>query len=202
MKYRIIGGSPSSGKSSLATELSRDLQIPCYHIDEHEPRHHKIALKNRGYPVIRNYLQSNPDEVWLADVEKQVQIEFEYHKERFRLAKQDLQKMPETEIMILEGVSFLPWLVKELAPGKVIYLLPTYRFQLAGFAKRKWINSILQSTSNPEKAFENWMQRDKKFAQIIKKYALENMFPVFTMDINCSKSEKRKFAEQFFLSTR
>ena len=38
-------------------------------------------------------------------------------------------------------------------------------FRRTHYARRPWIHEILERTSQPEQAFENWMQRDADFAR-------------------------------------
>ena len=46
-------------------------------------------------------------------------------------------------------------------------------FQKKHYRQREWVPYVLEGTTNPEQAFENWMQRDILFAQMVRKEAMK-----------------------------
>ena len=49
----ILGGSPCSGKSSMAEMLAGEFQLPYYKVDDHEQDHMARAiLRQAQYPVM------------------------------------------------------------------------------------------------------------------------------------------------------
>ena len=75
----------------------------------------------------------------------------------------------------MEGAGLLPHLVKELEypASSYLCLTPTADFQKKHYKQREWVPYVLEGTSNPEQAFENWMQRDILFAQMVRKEAMK-----------------------------
>ena len=69
----------------------------------------------------------------------------------------------------------MPHLVKELEcqASSYLCLTPTAAFQKKHYRQREWVPYVLEGTTNPERAFENWMQRDILFAQMVRKEAMK-----------------------------
>lgn len=44
-------------------------------------------------------------------------------------------------------------------------MVPTEAFQIYHYSKREWVPYVLAECSDPEKAFQNWMERDILFAK-------------------------------------
>ena len=61
-------------------------------------------------------------------------------------------------------------------------MTPTADFQTKHYQQREWVPYVLEGTSNPEQAFENWMQRDILFAQMVRKEAQKLGYPSLMTD--------------------
>lgn len=97
--------------------------------------------------------------------------------------------------LLVEGAGLLPHLIKSLEEPAVSYLCltPTADFQKKHYKQREWVPYVLEGTTNPEQAFENWMQRDILFAQMVRKEAMELGYPSLIAD--GSQSEKQTVEE-------
>jgi hypothetical protein len=168
----ILGGSPCSGKSSVAERLSDRFGFRYYKVDDHEREHMRRVQPDR-HPVMFKYSKMSWNEIWSRPVDEQVREEFEFYRERFEMIVEDLRRFEPGEAAILEGAAYLPELIKkcEVDPKRALFLVPTRAFQLHHYAKRPWIQGILRACDDPEGAFENWMGRDHLFGQEILRQA-------------------------------
>lgn len=164
----VIGGSPCGGKSTLAECLSRDFDIPCYKVDDHEKRHLEEA-KPQVQPTMFAYSKMNWDQIWSQPVKVQVLDELKFYNEKFKMILEDLLIYENSRSIIMEGTAFLPLLIHTwgVTAHHAFFLVPTKAFQIEHYSQRPWIKSILESCKNPQQAFENWMERDHLFGQEI-----------------------------------
>ena len=91
--------------------------------------------------------------------------------------------------LLVERAGLLPHLVKELEcpTSSYLCLTPTVDFQKKHYIQREWVPYVLEGTTNPEQAFENWMQRDILFAQMIHKEAMLLGYPRLGTDASQSE---------------
>jgi 2-phosphoglycerate kinase len=164
----ILGGSPCSGKSTIAEKLSSRYRFRYYKVDDFE-REHLSRCHPERHPVMYKYSKMSWNEIWSRPVQVQVREEFEFYRERFEMILEDLQKYEPGTPVILEGAAYLPELIAkyDVDPNHVIYLVPTKAFQMHHYSQRPWIRHILKECHDPDQAFENWMERDHRFGQEI-----------------------------------
>lgn len=164
----ILGGSPCSGKSTLAERLSDEFHLQYYKADDHQEAHTNRCNAGR-HPTMYRYSTMTWNEIWMRPVAVQVQEEFAYYREQFEMILQDLEQYEAGKGLILEGAAYLPELLEEnrINPERVLFLVPTMEFQLHHYSQRSWIKDILNECENPEQAFENWMMRDQAFGREI-----------------------------------
>jgi 2-phosphoglycerate kinase len=162
----ILGGSPCSGKSTIAQSIADRFGFQYYKADDHD-HDYMLRCDPDRQPVMLKYSQMNWSEIWMQSVETLVNDEFAYYRENFPLILEDLQKMDGSKPILLEGVAFLPELVAGYALNKkrVLYLVPTRKFQITHYSQRPWIKKIFESCDDPDLAFSNWMTRDEHFGR-------------------------------------
>ena len=160
----ILGGSPCSGKSTIAEMLSVHCNLQYYKVDDHEREHVKRSHPDK-HPVIYKVLKMSSNENFMRPVAVQVREEFEFYRERFGMILEDLAAYDLEKPIILEGAAYLPELMAEIGvdPKRVLYLVPTKEFQVEHYRKRFWIKYLLNACDDPETAFANWMERDHLF---------------------------------------
>jgi len=177
----VLGGSPCSGKSTIAERLSSQYDLQYYKVDDHEQAHMSRCRPDR-HPVMSNFSKMGWNEIWSRPVSIQVEDEFEFYRERFGMIVDDLREFDLGKSIVLEGAAYLPELINEcgVAPEKVLYLVPTKEFQLHHYSKRPWIEHILADCDDPDQAFDNWMMRDHLFGlEILRQaevYGLRSIF--------------------------
>jgi 2-phosphoglycerate kinase len=101
---------------------------------------------------------------------------------------------------IVEGTALLPDLINELKINKdrVVYIVPTKDFQVLHYSKRQFARDILIQCESPNDAFENWMERDARFAHIIFDEANKLGMKAFRVDGNSSLEEMVTKVEEHF----
>lgn len=195
----ILGGSPCSGKSSIAARLSSEFNLPYYNVDEHEKEHSKRAHPSR-HPTMYKFSKMNWSEVWMRPVPDQIQDEFEYYRERFEMIIQDLEEYAPEKAILLEGAAYLPELLEQNKANSntVIFLVPTKEFQLHYYSQRPWIKDILKECDDPQRAFANWMMRDHLFGQEILRQAKARNYKTILVDGSRSIDQQYEIVKECF----
>lgn len=179
----IIGGSPCSGKSTIAGKLSSQYQFQYYRVDDHNQAHVKRCNPDQQ-PMMHKIANMSWNEIWSRPVSIQVSDEFEYYRELFVMILDDLAEFDPDKPLMVEGAALLPELIVkcQIDPQKVLYMVPTKAFQIHHYSQRAFIHHILKDCDDPEKAFENWMMRDHQFGQEIIRQAKARDYETILVD--------------------
>lgn len=164
-KIYYIGGSPCSGKSTIAEYLEKKYNLYYFKVDDYLEKYtNKGAEKNLQICVKQSKL--NSEETWMRDPVLQCREEILFYKEIFPFIMKDLLEIETDKDIITEGAAFLPELMQEHAILKDSYfsITPSREFQINHYKQREWIHYVLKDCSEPKKAFDNWMNRDFNFA--------------------------------------
>ena len=185
-----IGGSPCSGKSSIATILAEVYGLCVYHVDEafEEFRRH-VTLENQ--PMLYKWTSTSLDELWMRPVDVLLQDAITCHSELFDMVLKNLLKLPESPI-IVEGTSLLPDRVEELLlrRGQGMWLVPTERFQRAQYVNRQvWVEGILRDCRYPGQVLKNWIDRDIAVARWVIEKTKDLRLPCIEVDGKRSVAE-------------
>lgn len=163
-----IGGSPCSGKSSIADGLAAEHGIRVYHCDEHFNAH--VATADAGLqPRLHSLRTLSWEALFMRPVAEQVADEIAIYREEFGTIVEDLRKLRGEKPLIVEGAALLPELVIPFLPGPshAIFVIPSGAFQRGTYARRPWRHDLLAQCSDPEQAWENWMARDEQFGEYV-----------------------------------
>ena len=189
----MIGGSPCSGKSTLASLLARKYDLLHIKLDDLvDEMMSQASVDSRPICLLRQ--DRNPEQIWMRNPEEMADEEWRFYEEIFPYVKSCLIK-DQDKALLVEGAGLLPHLIKSLEEPAVSYLCltPTADFQKKHYKQREWVPYVVEGTSNPEQAFENWMQRDILFAQMVRKEAQKLGYPSLMTD--GSQSEKQTVEE-------
>ncbi|MEZ4709281.1 MAG: hypothetical protein R3A44_18880 [Caldilineaceae bacterium] len=163
-----LGGSPCAGKTTVSEMIAERLGWQVYHCDDWFEAHRERADAERQ-PTFYQVTKLRGDALWLRSVEEQIASEILFHGEQLALVLEDLPPIlaADERPLLVEGSAPLPHLLQPLLPNpcNAFWLIPTEPFQRRYYAQRTWVPSQLATTSQPEQAFENWMQRDATFAR-------------------------------------
>lgn len=198
-KIYYIGGSPCSGKSTLAEMMEKKYNYKYFKLDDQLEEYMKKG-KTDGKPSSSGYFEMTPDEIWLRAPEAQNTEEFEIYREIFEYALMDLKRISQDTPIIAEGAGFLPELMKKIGVPKNEYvcIVPTKEFQCEKYSQRPWIPYILEGCSDKKLAFKNWMDRDALFAIDAAMSAKKLGYTAIIVDGTASIEENLAVAEKVF----
>ena len=168
MKLYIIGGSPCSGKSTVAEAIAAHWGLTYFKVDDHLDSYLQKGAE-AGKPACAAVQAMSPEQIWMRDAHEQCREELKIYEEIFGYVWQDIASLDAPEGIITEGAAFLPALVKQLGilPERYLSIMPAKAFQVYHYSKREWVPCVLAECSNQEKAFANWMERDALFAAAV-----------------------------------
>ncbi len=194
-----IGGSPCSGKSSIAELLIKEFGFEYYKCDDFLDDYIKRGSE-KNIQIMNKFLKMDLDETWLREVESQVEDEFEFYINAFEFIKEDLSKITTEKPVIVEGAAILPELIllNKIDSNNYICIVPTKEFQREKYSQRMWVKDYLSGCTDPEKAFNNWMDRDINFALKVKNEAITNGFEVIVVDGSKSIEENYEHVKKHF----
>lgn len=173
MAVYFIGGSPCSGKSTVAQALSERYDLTYFKVDDHLDRYLKIGAAD-DKPLCAKAEQMTPDQIWMRDPQVQCEEELGIYEEIFAYVLDDLEKLGSKDV-VTEGAAYLPVLAKQLQVPNNRYLsiTPTKDFQVFHYSQREWVPYVLAECSDKTSAFNNWMERDALFAKAVQQQCVD-----------------------------
>lgn len=194
-----IGGSPCSGKSSIAELLTEKYGFRYYKCDDAYEGHMKKG-QTELHPVMTKLKALSMNEIFSRPVEQQVEDTMKIYHEEFQLIMEDITSISSDKPILVEGAALLPVNVSPLlfAKNNGIWITPTAAFQVEQYSKRSWIQHILEECQDPDQSFENWMNRDIKFAQIINQDAQNRGLKTVVVDGGSTLEENAAIVEEHF----
>jgi adenylate kinase family enzyme len=180
-----MGGSPCSGKSSIAETLANRYGLTLYRCDDAFWEHMEHADPDR-HPTLHKLNQTAWNEIWMRPVDVQIAEEMKCYYEEFDMLLDDLLEYPRSTPVLAEGAALLPDLVSGLLPDdrRAIWIVPTAAFQRAHYTpeQRPWVKDILKQCQDATQAFQNWMDRDAGFANQVSTRVRELGFRLIEVD--------------------
>lgn len=178
-----LGGSPCSGKSTIAGLLAERHGLQLFRSDEYMDRHTRQADPTRQ-PVMARIAQMNWEQIWMRPVVEQVADELDFYREEFDLLRAELEQTAGGAPILAEGTAWLPELLARagVSPARTFFLVPSETFQVRHYSQRPWAHDILSECSQPQQAFRNWMERDSRFADAVEEQARACAMPVRRVD--------------------
>lgn len=163
-----IGGSPCSGKSTIAAALAERHGFAMYTCDDMVDRHTAEAGPDRA-PTMHRLGRASCDELWMRPLGQQVREEMTYYDEEFPFILDDLLAKPRDRPVIVEGAALMPHLLDRIdtPSDRSIWILPSPAFQRAHYARRDWRHDVLATCTEQDQAWHNWMARDIGFATAV-----------------------------------
>ena len=184
-----IGGSPCSGKSTIAEIVSKKYDLYYFKVDDFLDKYTKMGA-SKGYEICKKQEKMNAEEIWMREPLLQCTEELAFYEEIFEFVLADLEKI-EAKGILTEGAAYLPKLMKKLSISKDRYLAitPAKEFQISHYKKREWVPYVLEGCSDKEKTFSNWMNRDILFAQEVQRQCSEEQYVSIINDGNIEIDE-------------
>ena len=163
-----IGGSSCSGKSTIAEIIAKKHDLTYFKCDDFMYKHIEKSDKDK-HPIMNKHRKMSWNEIWMRPVDVQVIEEFDFFREESEMLLNEISLSIKNRPAIVEGAALLPELINNLRINKdrVLYIVSTKDFQVSHYLKRQFADDILCKCESPKIAFDNWMQRDVQFANII-----------------------------------
>lgn len=194
-----IGGSPCSGKSSIAELLTDKYDFVYYKCDE-EYHNHINRCRSELHPMMSKLKDLTLNEIFARPVDQQVEETVKFYHEEFEFIWEDITSISSNKPILVEGAALLPDNVSPLlhTENHGIWIIPTTEFQVEQYSKRDWIQSILEECQDPRQSFENWMNRDIEFAQFVDKEAQSRGLKIIVVDGTNTLEENFAIVEEHF----
>jgi 2-phosphoglycerate kinase len=165
-----IGGSPCSGKTSIAQLLAQQHGLAVYHVDEMLERHRQ-RVSPAAHPNLYKWTHTCWNALWMQPGEVLLAEAIGCYREQFEMVIEDLADRRTRAQVLAEGNSLLPDLVAGImgTSQQGIWMVPTEEFQRARYRERgSWVEAILAQCDDPETAFGSWMDRDVAFGRWVR----------------------------------
>ena len=162
-----IGGGSGAGKSTVARRLADRFGLRRYDTDEAMAAHARRSTPQDS-PSLHAFLAMDMDQRWLRRSPQTMLESFHWYRgEGFGLIVEDLLALPAGPAVIVEGFRLLPALVGPLlaVTRQAVWLLPTPAFRAAALRHRGSLWTIAGRTSDPPRALENLLERDRMFTE-------------------------------------
>lgn len=164
-----IGGSPCSGKSTVAEAIAKKYGLHYFKVDDRLERYMQMGAAD-GKAFCAKARTMTPEEIWMRDPQVQCDEELQIYEEIFPYILADLGAMDGCSGIITEGAAYLPVLAKGcgIPSGRYLSITPTEDFQISHYRQREWVPYVLEGCSDKTAAFDNWMRRDVLFAKAVR----------------------------------
>ena len=193
-----LGGTPCSGKTSVAGRLAERHGLPVYHYDRRAKAHEARSRPDR-HPFMSEHGAMTMDQRWvLRPVEVMVAATTAAWMEQFEMAIDDLLALPHGSPVLAEGPGLLPDCVAPLlaSPRQAIWLVPTEAFKRATQPTRG--RAWMDRTSDPARAYQNLIGLDLQLAVNVKRRAEELGLGVIEVDGTRSIAEIAMLVAEHF----
>ena len=186
-----IGGGSGAGKSTIARRLAARHGLRLYPTDEVMADHgRRMVLADS--PLLARFAAMDMDERWVSrSPETMLETFHWFRREGFGPIVEDLLRLPERPGVIAEGFRLLPRLVQPLLaePGHAVWLGPTPGFRRAAFASRGSLHEIAGKTSDPARALQNLLERDRMFSERLREEAAGLGLRVIEVDVTMTEDD-------------
>src|SRR5438105_2762581 len=185
-----LGGSPCSGKSSISRILAGRFDLDVYHVDEALETHMK-RLDPVHHPALTKWSESSWDERWMQPIDNLVQNVIACYQKHLALILEDILEISKRKSLLVEGNALLPRPLASVLTNRsqAIWLISSADFQRAQYSEREWASTIVAQCSDPETAFDNWMERDIRFAEWVEAEATALNLTMLKVDGNRTLEE-------------
>lgn len=179
-----MGGSPCSGKSSMATLLAERYDLSVYSVDA-TLHNHVPHLTPARQPVLYKWHHTPWNDLWMQPPDTLLAEVIAAYREHCELVIEDVAALPADRPLLVEGTCLLPDCVAPhlASPRHGLWVVPTEAFQRLHYPQRgAWVQGILQQCDDPDTALHNWMNRDVAFARWVTCEAEARGLRVLTVD--------------------
>ena len=196
-----IGGGSGAGKSTIARRIAAEHGLHLYATDDVMTDHARRSTPEER-PLLDKFIAMDMDERWVNRPPSAMFETFPWFRgEAFKLIIDDLLSLPTSTCVIVEGFRLLPHLVQPLlsVPGRAVWLLPTPEFRKAAIDRRGGsAGGFFAKTSDPEKALQNLMERDRMFTDHLRNQTEHFELPGIEVDTTMTEQDSINRVTQIF----
>jgi cytidylate kinase len=161
-----IGGGSCAGKSTIARRIADQYGLHLYATDDVMAEHSRRS-RPEDCPLLHEFIAMDMDDRWVNRSPTTMLDTFHWFRgEGFNMIVEDLLRIPTNLRVIVEGFRILPHFVKPILSSSdhAVWLLPSPEFRQATIERRGgWTSGFLAKTSDPERALQNLLERDRLF---------------------------------------
>lgn len=193
-----LGGTPCSGKTSVAKRLVERHGLQYYHYDKQENQHIARSYPEQ-HPFMCEHTAISMDERWVhRPVAQMVRATEAAWIERFEMVVDDLLDLPDMPPVLAEGPGLLPASVTPLLqrPQQAVWLVPTEAFKRATQPTRG--GAPADQTGDPDRAYRKLIDLDLRLATNVKSRARAIGLTVFEVDGTKSIDEIASLVAEHF----
>lgn len=186
----FIGGSPCSGKSSVAEIIANRYGLYYFKVDDYLDKYTELGAK-KNLEICMKQKVLSPEQIWMREPIIQCKEELQFYEEIFDFLIDELKSISYEAGIVTEGAAYLPELMKlmNVAQNRYISITPTKDFQMFHYKKREWVPFVLEGCRDKGKAFENWMERDALFADEVRRQCEKENYESLVNDGEASVEE-------------
>ncbi|MEO1058994.1 MAG: hypothetical protein AAFY28_18965 [Actinomycetota bacterium] len=132
---------------------------------------HVRRLDQQRAPQLHRFLAMTMDQRWVERSTLEMLESFHWFAgEGFDLVVDDLVTRRQHGAVVAEGFRLLPTMVAPLLEdtGDAVWLLPTPEFRRMAFEERGSLWTIAGQTTNPQRALDNVLERDRLFTERVR----------------------------------
>jgi len=200
-KVYWIGGGSCAGKSTIARRIARQHGLVLYATDDVMADHSRRSTPE-DCPLLHRFLAMSMDERWVNRSPMQMLDSFHWFRgEGFHMIIEDLLRIPRDVRIIVEGFRVLPHLVKPVLADSdhAVWLLPSPAFRLAALERRDAVTSGFPAkTSDPERALQNLLERDRMFTDRLAKEVSELDLRAIRVDTGAGEEDCANLVARVF----
>ncbi|MBN2046876.1 MAG: hypothetical protein JW750_03435 [Anaerolineaceae bacterium] len=195
-----LGGSPCGGKSSMSEFLRERFNLSVYKIDDQSDRHFTHMLDPEKHPAISEWMRSSWDQRWMQPVDDLLRFAIRAYTEHFSILINEVLQLPKDQRWLIEGCPLMPKLIQPyLADAHhAFWVLAGNDFQRSHYSKREWIPMVLSECSQPEQAFNNWMDRDAAYSEWLRNEVIQSGYAHLVNDGSRGVEENAMLIAQHF----
>ncbi len=201
-----LGGGSGAGKSTIAAALAEQHGLRLCSTDDVMADHAR-RCPARQCPHLHAFGAMSMDERWVHRPPRVMLETFHWYRgEGFHLILEDLLTTigttggagagggPARPGMLVEGFRLLPHLVRPLLADarRAVWLLPTPGFRRAALESRGGLWQIAGRTSDPQRALENLLERDRLFTEELREQTRRHQLHAVEVDTSWTQEQSRR----------
>jgi 2-phosphoglycerate kinase len=196
-----VGGGSCAGKSTVAHRIADQYGLYLYATDDVMADHSRRS-KPEDCPLLHEFIAMDMDDRWVNRSPATMLETFPWFRgEGFNMIIDDLLCTPTDVRVVVEGFRLLPHLVKPIlsALNHAVWLLPSPAFRKATIERRGGRTSgFLAKTSNPERALQNLLERDRMFTDRLRKDVQHLQLCAIEVDTAMNESDSANLVAKIF----